>query len=329
MKRLLVILGILGILGVTFKLFRKEEGVIVSPITSEEDFLGNQKPLLKYSFSALSKREYPGSQIKTEKLLENKEGFKSYLFSYLSDGKKVTGLLNLPEKQGKLPVVIMLRGYVDLQIYQTGIGTKKPAEYFAQNGFITLAPDFLGYGDSESEDKDILVNRFEKPVTALNLLASVKSLPQADTNNIFLWGHSNGGQIALSVLEISGKLIPTTLWAPVTRGFPESVLNYSAQLDDNGKIVADRIEEFNKIYDPKLFSISEFFGKINSPIQIHLGTWDEYIKEVWLEEFVEELKSLKKEVVYFTYPKDNHQLKKYWDTVVKRDLEFFRKNLKV
>jgi len=300
----------------------------LAPIASLESLQESRRPLLKYTFSALAKREYQGSEIKFGKTLNDQPTFKSFEFSYLSDGKKVTGLLNLPKKEGKLPVVVMLRGYVDLQIYQTGVGTKKPAEYFAENGFITLAPDFLGYGDSDPEDKDILINRFEKPVTVLNLLSSVKNLSQADTNNIFLWGHSNGGQIVLSVLEISGQSIPTTLWAPVTRGFPESVLNYSAQLDDNGKIVADRISDFNKEYDPKLFSISGYFEKVTAPIQIHLGTWDEYIKEVWMEEFVEELKSLNKEVTYFTYPKDNHQLKKFWETVVGRDLEFFKKNLK-
>lgn len=306
----------------------------VSPITSWESFMETRKPLLKYSFPNLSNKEFLGSQIKLEEVLTENSLFTSYLFSFETEGKKVTGMACLPageqahQKKGKLPVVVMLRGYVDVWAYQTGTGTKKPAEFFAQNGFITLAPDFLGYGGSDPEDKDILVNRFERPVTVLNLLASIKSLPQADNDNVFLWGHSNGGQIAISVLEISGKNIPTALWAPVTRGFPESVLNYSAQLDDQGKIVFERIAEFEKIYEPKQFSIAEYFDKINAPIQAHLGTYDEYIKKEWIEEFVTKLKSLGKEVIYFTYPKNNHQLSKDWETVVQKDLEFFRKNLK-
>lgn len=326
MKKIFLIFA--GIFFWIASFFQKGPGNFVSPIGSTESYIESRKPLFKYSFDSLSKRQYPGSEIKLGKILKEDPNFKSYPFSYLSDGKKVTGLLNLPKKEGKLPVIVMLRGYVDLQIYQTGTGTKKPAEFFSQNGFITLAPDFLGYGGSDSEEKDILVNRFERPVTVLNLLASIKTLPQADEKNIFLWGHSNGGQIALSVLEISGKPIPTTLWAPVTRGFPESVLNYSAQLDDNGKIVADRISEFEKEYNPKEFSISEYFDKITGPVQVRLGTYDEYIKEEWIEEFVAKMKSFGKEVVYYTYPKNNHQLSRDWDTVVQKDLEFFRKNLK-
>ena len=326
MKQVLVILG--SCLTFLSSLFTGVKKDFLLPITSWESFEESQRPLLKYTFSSLSQREYLGSEIKLGKVLNDQPAFKSYLFSYLSDGKKVTGLANIPKKAGKLPVVVMIRGYVDLQVYQTGVGTKKPAEFFAQNGFITLALDFLGYGGSDPEEKDILINRFERPVTVLNLLASIKSLPQADTGNIFLWGHSNGGQIAISVLEISEKSIPTTLWAPVTRGFPESVLNYSGELDDNGKMVADRIAEFEKDYDPKQFSISEYFDKINAPIQIHLGTYDEYIKPEWIKEFVNKLKSLGKEVTFYSYPKNNHQLSRDWDTVVQKDLEFFRKNLK-
>lgn len=305
----------------------KKETIFVSPISSWESFIETRKPLLKYSFPNLSEREFPGSQIKLEKVLKDDPLFTSYLFSFLTEGKKVTGLANLPKKEDKLPVVVMLRGYVDEWAYQTGTGTKKPAEFFSQNGFITLAPDFLGYGGSDPEDKDILVNRFERPVTVLNLLASIKSLPQADTKNIFFWGHSNGGQIALSVLEISGKSIPTTLWAPVTRGFPESVLNYSAQLDDKGKIVFEAIQEFEKFYDPKEYSVTEYFDKISGPIQVHLGTYDEYIKEEWIKEFVEKLKSLGKEINCYIYSKNNHQLSRDWEIVVNRDLEFFQKHL--
>ena len=327
MKR--AFLTIFGIFLWIASFFQKGSEAHISPITSIESYLESQKPLLEYSFPLLTRRQYLGSEIKLEKVLEEKEGYKSYLFSFSSEGKRVTGMANLPaDSAGKLPVVIMLRGYVDVWAYQTGIGTKKPAGFFSQNGFITLAPDFLGYGGSDPEEKDILLNRFERPITVLNLLASIKSLPQADLNNIFLWGHSNGGQIAISVLEISGKNIPTSLWAPVTRGFPESVLNYSAQLDDNGKMVADRIAEFEKEYDPKQFSIAEYFDKINSPIQVHLGTYDEYIKKEWIEEFVAKLKSLGKDITFYTYPKNNHQLSKDWDTVVQRDLEFFKKKLR-
>jgi dipeptidyl aminopeptidase/acylaminoacyl peptidase len=236
-------------------------------------------------------------------------------------------MLNLPQKQGKMPVIVMLRGYADDQVYFTGLGTRKGAAVFAENGFITLAPDFLGFSGSDTSSADILEARFERPVTILNLLASIKNLPQANTDKIFLWGHSNGGQIALSVLEISQKTMPTTLWAPVTKGFPESVLQYITDLDDQGLKVKKAIDDFQNLYDSNYYSIDHYWNDIQATIQVHQGTTDEYIDTEWTDNFVKTLKDLGKNITYYQYPKNDHNLSKDWDTVIQRDLQFFKKFL--
>ena len=289
-------------------------------------------PLAKYSIEALRNRNYEGNEIKLERKLKEEDQFTSYIFSFTTDGKKVTGQANLPLRlrsgQAKFPVVIMLRGYADKEIYFTGLGTRKAAGVFAENGFITLAPDFLGFGGSDWESADILEARFERPVTVLNLLTSVKTLPQADSENIFLWGHSNGGQIALFVLEILERPIPTTLWAPVTRPFPQSVTDYIGELDDQGKMVIASISAFLKDYDPVQFSVTSYLGDIAAPIQIHQGTGDYLVRVSWTDDFVQNLKNLGKEIAYYTYKGDDHNLARNWDTVVARDIEFFKKNFK-
>jgi dipeptidyl aminopeptidase/acylaminoacyl peptidase len=273
--------------------------------------------------------EYQGSEIKLEKVIKNEEKFTSWLFSFQSDGQKVTGMLNLPLKQGKMPVIVMLRGYADDTVYFTGLGTRKGAAVFAQNGFITIAPDFLGFGGSDTSSADILEARFERPVTVLNLLASLKSLPQADTEEIMMWGHSNGGQIALSVLEISQKPIPTTLWAPVTKGFPQSVLQYMTEMDDQGLKVKKAIDDFQNLYDSNYYSIDHYWTDIQAAIQVHQGVADEYIDTEWTDNFVKILKDLGKSITYYQYPGNDHNLSQDWETVVQRDLEFFKKSLMI
>lgn len=292
-------------------------------------------PLIKYSFNSLKNREYPGSEIKLERKLNEEDKYTSYTFSFTSEGKKITGQANLPasrqalpNKSGKLPVIVMLRGYIDKEVYFTGLGTHKAAGFFAENGFITLAPDFLGFGGSDWESSDILEARFEKPITALNLIESIKSLPQADTKNIFIWGHSNGGQIALSVLEISGRSLPTSLWAPITRSFPQSVTDYIGEMDDQGRMVVASISAFLEIYNPIEFSITTYLQDINAPLQIHQGKRDSLVKEEWTDEFVDKIKNLGKKIKYFTYSRDDHNLSRNWDTVVARDIKFFNSHLK-
>ena len=338
----------LALLGILFFLPSQiGQKSLISPLGQSAGW--RTKLLEKYSFENLRKREYQGSEIKLEKVIKEEEGYTSWLFSFQSDGKKVTGMANLPKKSGKLPVIIMIRGYADDQIYFTGLGTRKAAGVFAENGFITLAPDFLGFGGSDTLSADIsspretnlfisspretnlfiLEARFERPVTVLNLLASIKSLPNADTNKVLMWAHSNGGQIALSVLEISQKNIPTVLWAPVTKGFPESVLQYMGEMDDQGLKVKKAIDDFLTLYEPKNYSIDNYFADIKAPLQVHQGTADEYIKTEWTDSFIQTLKNLGKSVIYYKYPRNDHNLSRDWDLVVSRDLEFFKKNLMI
>lgn len=290
-------------------------------------------PLIKYSFENLRNRAYEGSEIKLGKVIKEEDKYTSYLFSFLSDGKKVTGQANLPAGRQafpnkKFPIVVMLRGYADKEIYSTGLGTRKAAGVFAENGYITLAPDFLGFGGSDQESEDILEVRFEKPITVLNLFASLRSLPYADVNKVALWGHSNGGQVAISYLEISQRALPTILWAPVTKGFPESVTDYIGELDDQGKMVLSSISAFLKTYDPKQFSVTTYYSSVKANFQIHQGTADELVKESWTREFVNHMRDNGLKVDYYTYKRNDHNLSRDWDTVIARDLEFLRKNLK-
>jgi len=287
-----------------------------------------EKPLEKYSFENLKKRRGKPSQINLERVLTQHEGFTAYLFSFESDGRKITGLAHLPKKEGKLPVVVMLRGYVDQEQYQTGVGTQPAAEVYAANGFITLAPDYLGYGESDMPPPgDIWEERFLRHVAVADLLASVATLPQADTEKIFLWGHSNGGMQALTALELSGGNYPTVLWAPVSQYFPYDVLYYTNEADDGGKSLRQNLAEFEKDYDTDDYSIGKHFDWIKAPVQLHQGTADPYIPLSWSDDLASSLKKQGLEVDYYLYPGNDHNLRPDWDTVVARDLAFFKKYL--
>jgi dipeptidyl aminopeptidase/acylaminoacyl peptidase len=155
-------------------------------------------------------------------------------------------------------------------------------------------------------------------------------LPQADSSRIGLWGHSNGGQIALSILEITGKPYPTSLWAPVSLGFPESVTVYLGTQEEVGNPVKEKVEEFLKENDPKKFSITEYWGKIKAPFIIHQGLADELIRTEWTRDLVDQLKSQGLTVGTYYYRGENHNFNRYkgtGDLLRQRDWEFFRKQL--
>lgn len=282
------------------------------------------RPLDKYTVENLSQTKIEAGEFKIESNL-----FSLTFSPNLSakNLKKVTGLINFPTGTGPFPLIIMLRGYIDQELYQTGDGTRRAGEFFAKNGFITLAPDFLGYAGSDSEAGNIFESRFQTYTTVLSLLASIKNIPEWDKKNLFLWGHSNGGQIALMILEITGGKYPTTLWAPVSKPFPYSVLVYTDEASDSGKFLRQKLAEFEKDYDTDLYSIDKYLNRIRAPLLVHQGLADVEVRPDWTDQFINSLKKEGLEVDYYQYPFDNHNLSLSWSKVVSRDLSFFKANL--
>ncbi len=283
------------------------------------------RPLDAYTIDALSKRTY-SAEIVFEEAVREEESYTVRPFWFISDGKKATGLAHVPKGEiEKYPVIIQLRGYIDRTIFESGMGTAHSAEVYAANGFISLAPDFLGYGGSDASGGDIFEDRFSTYVVAMNLLAAVPSVPQADTN-VFLWGHSNGGHIGLTVLEMCTDFCPkaATFWAPVTKPFPYSILYYTDEADDGGKYLRKELSKFEILYDTDKYSLTQYLDRIDTPMLIHQGSMDDAILQTWTDGFVSQLRELDKDVTYYVYPGADHDMNGSWDTVVEKDMEFFR-----
>ena len=304
-----------------------------------------EKPLEKYTIENLAKRTFTPSPIVFEEPIATTSSFTVLPFYFMSDptspstslgirgagGKRVTGLAHVPNVPlaEKLPVIIQFRGFADREAYTPGLGTKHSAEVFAANGFVSLAPDFLGYGGSDAGSTNVFEDRFETYTTALTLLASIPTISFVDPSHVFLWGHSNGGQIALTVLTILGEkgtAYPASLWAPVTKKFPYSILYYTDEFEDYGKGLRRELATFEKDYDTDQFAFSNYLDRIKASILFHQGTDDEAVPLRWSSDFVKDMQSRGKTIRYYTYPGSNHNLTVGWNTVVSRDVEFFRSN---
>lgn len=347
-------------------------------------------PLQKYAISQLAEQTIPPSEIRIQSVIDDNADFTSYLFSYETYGGTITGQLNVPQSTREAidgenaivspsPVIVMLRGYHPLPSYTTGGGTRNGAAALARAGFITIAPDFLGYGDSDPEFEDSWEARLAKPAQILQLLETLTQvgLPLQNTLNqtvsvsveddqVGMWAHSNGGQIALSVLQIKSEPIPTTLWAPVTAPFPYSVLYFGLEQADEGRSQRRWLAQFEDTYDVYDFSISRHMNRLTGPIQLHHGTADEAAPIVWSDTFenwvtaentrreqlleestddtaaetettiatetaiVDELNQAPLSPInltYYRYPGADHNMRPSWDQVVQRDIGFFREEL--
>lgn len=306
-----------------------------SKLTSYPDPISiiKQKPLEKYQIENLTNALAPSVQINI------KDNLFDFTFDPTFSGKKekkVTGLINIPEGEGPFPLIILIRGYIDQSIYQTGMGTKKVGEFFSKNGYITIAPDFLGYGGSDAETENIFEARFQTYTTVLTLLKSIKSPVNAnalaeagwDGKNIFIWAHSNGGQIALTTLEVLGESNPdlikaTVLWAPVTESFPYTVLYYTNESEDKGKLIRKELAKFEEDYDVEKFSLTNYLDKINAPIEYHYGANDDAIPIEWRNKFVKQMKDLDNDFTNYNHSGADHNMNPLWSEVIQKTFQFF------
>lgn len=288
---------------------------LISPLTG--NILPTPKPFDHYSIENLKNEHLPGGTFSID--------LSSNLFLLSLKDSTLSGLINIPKINKPKGLIILLRGYVDREIYQPGMGTKRIGEYLVENGFVTLAPDFLGYGKSSMPSNLPLEERFQTYTTVLSLINSLSSLPEnLRTDNIGLFGHSNGGHIALAALEISGISIPTVLWAPVSKPFPYSILAYTDEFEDKGKALRALIADFENNYDITKYSIDGYFDWINAPLSIHQGLFDEEVPFWWSDELVQILKEKNKEVTYFKYPGQDHNFNgSSWETLAARTLNFY------
>ena len=333
-------------------------------------------PLARFSIPEMAKTAIEPGKITIEKVIADEDEYVSLLFSFLtSDEKKMSGVMNWPKNVDEKPkgTIMMLRGYVASTNYLPGTGTKNGAIYLAKNNFVTLAPDFLGYGESDATPPDDWQTRFEKPLQMKQLLANIQAgeLVCNETNlakkstskkkaeleleaayadfceslgeknqvltqnheKIGLWAHSNGGQISLTLLEITEQMLPTTLWAPVSVGFPYSVLFFTDEYEDEGKGMRKYINLFEQDYDVFDFSHTTHLEKLPAGqiMQLHHGTADDAALIAWSDEFVQKIKNENRErekeaiidLTYFRYAGADHNLRPDWDTVIARDVKFF------
>lgn len=283
-----------------------------------------------FFIESLRNRTFGEGPINIERQITENLSFTSYLVSYFSDGLNLFALMNVPKgerPEGGFPVVIVNHGYIDPNTYSTETSYKTIADFYAQSGYLVLKPDYRGHANSDEGSMSEL-NRLNYSIDVLNLLASLSSLTDANPEQIYMYGHSMGGEVTLRVLEVSDKVKAATLWAPAATRFPENMLFFirrhrPALVDELEREIANIFseEELDQV------SSTENTGLITTPIIIHHGTSDESVPYDWGVELDDVLTSNEVEHTFFSYPGEDHNFRGgSWPTAANRDIELFESN---
>jgi dienelactone hydrolase len=189
---------------------------------------------IKELHSITTDNEYTGHFFK------NSSPYYSAILGYESDGLSLYSRIDIPStpapKNG-FPVVVFIHGWVGLAkakgydfSYNTKSNYADVIHQFVQAGFVVLTPGLRGHGTVngiiadgtefiETWDNGSYSSPLFYSIDILNLLAGIESIksmswfsnspsqPQlaVNTNNVNIFGHSQGGDIVLTALAVAGE----------------------------------------------------------------------------------------------------------------------------
>lgn len=300
---------------------------------SEDKIYEKQKPVHPDSISAMSEKQYNGSDLKLENVLSENESYTRYSITYKSEGLKISGIMNVPKGKGPFPILILNHGFIEPRNYTNGQGLKREQDYFARNGYVVLHSDYRNYGYSDYDPNNDIRPRSGFVEDVINAAEALKKsdLPYLDKENIGMLGHSMGGGIELNVMVIKPDLAKAyVLLAPINADYQK---NFDRWVKSDWSEVAQQFyEQYGTPQEnPELWksiSAKYYLDKVSSPIMLHQGALDEDVPVEWSRELNNELKDKGKDITYYEYPNEPHTFINAQSIVMQRSLEFFDSRLK-
>lgn len=279
------------------------------------------------SIEGLRSRDFSAGSVNLLNQVEASEGLEAWDFSYQSEGLEIFGLIEKPAGEAPeegWPVIILAHGYIPPDAYSTIDNYRLVTRYYASGGFIVIKPDYRGHGRSEGAGGGP-TRTIDYSIDVLNLIAGIKDIPDADSSNVFLYGHSMGGEIGLRILTVNDSLKGASLWAAVTERFPENTLYFvrKRSAEEAAGLQAQIDEQFTPEEYASL-TPNNYLESIGVPMLVHHGTEDESVPYEWSVPFKERLDNAGVAYTFYEYPGENHNISRSFYKVMDIDMAFFR-----
>ncbi len=287
---------------------------------------------------ALRAREYPGSDIVIESVLDPGVNYSRYYVSYLSDGLKIYALMTVPTGQKPAtgwPIIIFNHGYIPPNVYRTTSRYIAYVDQMARSGYIVFKSDYRGHDRSEGAAR----GGYTQPdytIDVLNAIASVKRYPDADPKRIGMWGHSMGGYITLRSMVITQDIKVGVIWGGVVAPYPDLFTRWNVGARPTTASPGSWVYSLQQAYgsaqeNPKFWnsiSANAYLRDLNAPIQLHHSTTDEEVPVEFSQMLYDEMLQANRVVELYTYDGDNHNISHNFSLAMQRTVEFFDRYLK-
>ena len=286
---------------------------------------GSDSATPSYAFNAQLTIEHP---------LDDGAGYSAYLVSYRSDGLKVYAMVAVPDApppQDGYPILVANHGYHP-DPPQYGIRSDgrnaRPGDYYSDvpgnytaMGFLVVMPDYRGHNQSEGvrfTDGRLATVYYARDV--LYLLSAIDQLQQGNPDQVYLWGHSMGGEVSLRVLLAlpSERIRAASLWAPMSAPLLETAIHYhrfgegfGGQIDAQALYtrLRDELSMPPQPLGPNPVDPMHSVHEVTTPIVIHHARGDGSVPFVWSERLTAKRIRAAQPHELYVYPSNDHLLK--------------------
>ncbi|MGZ9221493.1 MAG: alpha/beta hydrolase family protein [Anaerolineales bacterium] len=290
---------------------------------------------------AMRAREYPGSDIVIEQVLDPGVKYSRYYVSYLSEGLKIYALMTIPDGEKPStgwPVIIFNHGFIPPDVYRTTERYIAYVDLIARSGYIVFRSDYRGHDRSEGEAGGAYT-RPDYTVDVLNAVASMKRYLDADPNRIGMWGHSMGGYITLRSMVVTGDIKAGVIWAGVVASYPDMLTRWRRGTASSPTSTPSPrswryslVQEYGSPEENPEFwssiSANSYLSDLSGPIQLHHGTADADVPLEFSELLFYQIIEAEQYVELYKYEGDNHNISNYFSQAMQRTIEFFDRYVK-
>lgn len=283
------------------------------------------------------------------------------ILSYRSGGIRVHALVAKPpveQGSGPYPVIVANHGFhpdppnygyqADGQNARPGNYYRSAVHAFANAGYMVVVADYRGHNDSEGSEYaqgPFASNYYTEDVLAL--LKVLPQLPEADANQVFMWGHSLGGEVSLRALLASqpNTVTAASIWSSVGATVWDQAYFYQANIykSNSNPLAMDQLANTKPALQRLRAEISNLNGLdwrdlepslhlelLQTPLLIQHSVQDPGANYDWSRQLATTLYRLNKPYQFYSYAGSDHLFSaEQFKQAVARDIQFFKTHAQI